>query len=565
MKRIALAWGVVGLLAACGGAAKNNGGGAPPGGDDVGSDGGSDGGVANIPPAGTSLGDAAECGLVSQGTSGLALKATLLVPTGPMDGELLVDSTGKLTCLGASCASAAGYSAATQIVCASAVVSAGFVNAHDHTSYDFTPPYDHGTTRYQHRNEWRTGADGMTALPSSPSTTDPKILASIELRFLMSGVTSVVGSSGSPGLVRNLASYSDPSWLEGLTGKTVYFDTFPLGDENGTILTSGCAYPSVVSTGTAFEDGVFAPHFAEGINPGAENEIVCAATASMGLLTSNTAILHAVGTNAKDVAAIAKAGAKVVWAPRSNISLYGNTMPITEMKYAGVPISLGTDWLPSGSMNMLRELACADEMNSKYFGGAFDDPSLVAMATSSPAAAMGFGDQIGTLAVGMQADLVVFATTGQKGWRTVIEAASEDVALVLRGGKALYGDQLVVQAVNGSACDTMEVCGLNKAVCLDVSGIALADVQSAAASTYPLFFCRGQTPTGEPTCTPYRDTYPNGSSATDQDGDGVVDTSDDCPTVFNPPRTMDDSAQADLDGDGFGDACDQKPLDATAH
>lgn len=534
----------------------------------MGTDGGADGGGGGgggIAPAGTSLNDAAECGLVSQGTSGLALKATLLVPNGPMDGEILIDSTGKITCVAASCASSPGYGAATQLVCANAVVSPGFVNAHDHTTYDFTPPYDHGTTRYQHRNEWRTGADGAMALPDSPSTSDAKILASIELRFVMSGVTSLVGSGGSPGLARNLAAYSDPSWLQGLTGKTVYFDTFPLGDENGTILTSGCAYPSVVSKSTAFEDGVFAPHFAEGINPGAENEMVCAATASMGLLTSNTAVLHAVGTNAKDVQAIATAGAKVVWAPRSNISLYGNTMPITEMKYAGVPISLGTDWMPTGSMNMLRELSCADEMNSKYFGGAFDDPGLVAMATSTAATSMGFGDQIGTLAVGMQADLVVFANTTQKGWRTVIEAASEDVALVLRGGTALYGDQLVVQAVNGSACETMEVCGINKAACLDVPGITLSDVQTAATSTYPLFFCRGQIPTNEPTCTPYRDTYPNGSSATDQDGDGVLDASDDCPTVFNPPRSMDDNAQSDLDGDGFGDACDQKPLDSTAH
>jgi hypothetical protein len=558
MKRVALACGVVGLLAACGGTSKDNAAGAPPGGDD----GGDEGAAA---PPGTSLADAAECGLVSQGTSGLALKATLLVPGGPMDGEIFVDATGKITCVAASCASTAGYSTATQITCTSAVVSPGFVNAHDHTSYDFTPPYNHGTTRYQHRNEWRTGADGATALPDSPSTTDPKILASIELRFLMSGVTSVVGTSGSPGLVRNLAAYSDPTWLEGLSGKTVNFDTFPLGDENGTIIDSGCAYPKIDSQSYAFEDGVFAPHFGEGINAGAENEVVCAATPALGLLTSNTAVLHAVGTNAKDVAAIATAGAKVVWAPRSNISLYGNTMPITEMKYAGVPISLGTDWLPTGSMNMLRELACADEMNSKYFGGAFDDPSLVAMATSSSAAAMGFGDQIGTLAVGMQADLVVFATTGQKGWRTVIEAASEDVALVLRGGKALYGDQLLVQAVNGSACETMEVCGTNKAVCLDVPGLALSDLQTAASSTYPLFFCRGQIPTGEPSCIPYRDSYPNGSSATDQDGDGVADSSDDCPAVFNPPRSMDGTAQSDVDADGFGDACDQKPLDSTAH
>lgn len=556
MKRVALVSGILGLLAACGGTSKDGGPGAQPGGDDGGADG-------SIAPAGTSLADAAGCGLVSQGTSGLALTATLLVPGGPMDGEILIDSTGTITCLAASCATAAGYSAATQITCTSAVVSPGFVNAHDHTSYDFTPPYNHTTTRYQHRNEWRTGADGMMPLPDSPSTTDPNILASIELRFLMSGVTSVVGSSGSPGLVRNLAAYSDPTWLEGLTGKTVNFDTFPLGDENGVIIDSGCAYPSIDTTSYAFEDGVFAPHFAEGINPGAENEIVCAATTALGLLTSNTTVLHAVGTNAKDVAGIAAVGAKVVWAPRSNVSLYGNTMPITEMKYAGIPISLGTDWLPTGSMNMLRELSCADEMNSKYFGGAFDDPSLVAMATSNAASAMGFGNQIGTLAVGMQADLVVFATTGQKGWRTVIEAASEDVALVLRGGKALYGDQPVVQAVNGSACDPMEVCGIDKAVCLDVPGSTLARVQAAASSTYPLFFCRGQTPTGEPSCIPYRDTYPNGTSATDQDGDGIVDTSDDCPTVFNPPRSMDDNVQSDLDGDGLGDACDPKPLGST--
>jgi hypothetical protein len=28
---------------------------------------------------------------------------------------------------------------------------------------------------------------------------------------------------------------------------------------------------------------------------------------------------------------------------------------------------------------------------------------------------------------------------------------------------------------------------------------------------------------------------------------------------------MDDNAQSDVDGDGVGDACDAKPLDATAH
>ena len=301
---------------------------------------------------------------------------------------------------------------------------------------------------------------------------------------------------------------------------------------------------------------------------GAENEIVCA-TGMLGLVTAQTTVLHAVGTNAKDVAAIQSAGAKVVWAPRSNIALYGDTMPITEMKYAGVPISLGTDWLPTGSMNMLRELACADSLNAKYYGGAFDDAELVAMATSNGATAMGFGDQIGTIATGMVADLVVYAagtgTAGTKGWRTVIEASDEDVMLVLRGGTPLYGDAALVKAVSSAACGTMDVCGTTKAACIDVPNVTVADVQKIASSTYPLFFCRGQTPTDEPTCLPYRDAYPNGTSATDRDGDGVADTTDDCPAVFNPPRTMDKSVQSDLDGDGFGDACDAKPLDASAH
>src|ERR1700741_5077598 len=93
------------LAGACGG---TNGGGQGAGGangDDVG--GGQEAGVV-----GTSLADAAGCTLVTQGSSGLALKATLLVPGGPLDGEVLVDATGTIACAAASCSSAPGYAAA---------------------------------------------------------------------------------------------------------------------------------------------------------------------------------------------------------------------------------------------------------------------------------------------------------------------------------------------------------------------------------------------------------------------------------------------------------------------
>ena len=54
----------------------------------------------------------------------------------------------------------------------------------------------------------------------------------------------------------------------------------------------------------------------------------------------------------------------------------------------------------------------------------------------------------------------------------------------------------------------------------------------------------------------------------DTDGDGVADTSDNCPAVFNPARPMDvglrgELVQPDGDSDGLGDACDPCPFDPT--
>jgi hypothetical protein len=110
------------------------------------------------------------------------------------------------------------------------------------------------------------------------------------------------------------------------------------------------------------------------------------------------------------------------------------------------------------------------------------------------------------------------------------------------------------------SCGAIDVCGIPRQICLDVPGLTLAQVQAAAKSIYPLFFCKGTPPTNEPSCVPYRSTYPNGETASDADGDGVPDAMDDCPGVFNPVRPMDGTTQADVDTDGQGDACDATPV-----
>jgi cytosine/adenosine deaminase-related metal-dependent hydrolase len=503
------------------------------------------------------------CTVAAKGKSGVVLAGRLLLPAGPTTGELFIDGTGKIACAAATCGATAGYASATRITCANGVIGPALVNAHDHTEYATRAPESHGLVRYDHRNDWRRGADGATPLPTVESTSDTATIAGQELRFILGGTTSIIGSGAVSGLTRNLASY-ESSDLEGLSSKAVNFETFPLGDSDGVVLTSGCGYPGIVSTAKAFEDGVFAAHLGEGVNLGAENELGCAAATGNDLITSETSVIHGVGFNANDVAVVAAAGARLIWSPRSNLSLYGDTAPLTEYKNAGVTIALGTDWLPSGSMNELRELACADSFNQKYLNATFSDQELWQMATINAAIAAGFDTEIGSLEVGKIGDVVVFDGSTEADYRAVIAAGVEDVHLVLRGGKVLYGDTPLVSAL-ASGCEAFPVCGEDRSLCFDVSGVTLGNVESKAASIYPLFFCKTDTPSAEPSCTPYRDSYPSGTSATDRDGDGIPDATDDCPDIFNPIRPMDGAAQADVDGDGFGDACDSQPLDSTMH
>ena len=48
----------------------------------------------------------------------------------------------------------------------------------------------------------------------------------------------------------------------------------------------------------------------------------------------------------------------------------------------------------------------------------------------------------------------------------MIDAEPEDVVLVMRGGKVLYGDAAVVDRRSATAtCDALDVCGTAKQVC----------------------------------------------------------------------------------------------------
>ncbi|MCB9682632.1 MAG: amidohydrolase family protein [Alphaproteobacteria bacterium] len=499
---------------------------------------------------------------VTNGDDRLWITATILAPDAAYaGGSVVLDATGAITCVGCDC-DAAG---ATRIVCGDAVVSPGLINLHEHLTFAADGPVADDGERYEHRHEWRMDSAGHTPIvvPASPSAA---AVQWSELRHLVAGTTSVAGSGGQAGLVRNL---DRSTLLEGLDGDAVQLDTFPLGDSNGTRQTSGCAYGGITTAASVASVPAWLPHVAMGVDASAHHELACLTGADAGaedVVDDRTALVGGVALQATDLGVLATRGAGIVWSPRSDLMLYGQTVPVTAALSLGVPVALGTDWYATGSANLLRELACATTYNAAQLHGALQAVDLWRMVTSVPADLAGRGDTLGRLAVGHIGDIAVFASTDPDPYASVVTNDPGGVVLVLRGGAPLYGDADVVDALHGSGtCEAVSACDVPHAVCLDALSTTLEDLRVAAGVTRSPFVCG--VPDGEPTCHPYRPVSVDGSSAydgeptaTDGDGDGVPDATDLCPDVFDPIRPMDGGAQADADGDGLGDACDPCPL-----
>ena len=453
------------------------------------------------------------------------------------------------------------------IDCPDAVISPGLINSHDHIRYNLESPAEWGDERFDHRQDWRTGARGHTELDADDSDLHEAVLYG-ELRMMLGGSTSIVGSISSvsgEGLARNL---DKAEHNEGLGGWEVGYATFPLGDVDGTTAASGCeAYD--IDPEFVLEDRIYLPHIAEGIDAEANNEYQCLSGLQAGgtdLIADNTSIVHGIGLDASDVANVSESGAQLVWSPRSNISLYGETAPVVLYDNLAVPIALGTDWTPSGSATLLRELQCADTLNRDQYDSHFSDRQLWQMVTRNASVASGADGQLGRLLPGFVADIAVFAKNGRDLHRAVIDAGIADVELVLRGSDPLTGDADVMEAVvaDFASCEALDDCVSDHVVCMD-GGETLASVLEAVGSDpYDLTICAP--PADEPTCAPLRQDedgdgliYPT-SSLTDADEDGVEDGADNCRDIFNPGRPLDGFVQADADSDGAGDACDACPL-----
>ncbi|MFA6968084.1 amidohydrolase family protein [Bosea sp. (in: a-proteobacteria)] len=134
-------------------------------------------------------------------------------------------------------------------------------------------------------------------------------------------------------------------------------------------------------------------------------------TADLGLLSKRMNVIHAIWVDDEDLDLIAAAGSVVAHNPISNLRLGSGVMPFRRMRDRGIPICLGTDeaiaddavnmWAVAKMAGLIHNIAGADYDAWPRAGEVLDCLFM------GGARAMGLQDELGPLAPGRLADLVL--------------------------------------------------------------------------------------------------------------------------------------------------------------
>jgi cytosine/adenosine deaminase-related metal-dependent hydrolase len=183
----------------------------------------------------------------------------------------------------------------------------------------------------------------------------------------------------------------------------------------------------------------------------------------IGALGPNVLLAHATDIDDVEVSVIARSGASVVMCPSTALKegsgLGRRKLP--ELLAAGVRVALGSD-----SANSSNHLDAVRMMNAAALG--FKDgrqdvrvvpaEQALEMATLVGAGALGLGSEIGSIAVGKKADLVLFDTRRAE-WRALLDPVNNlvysadgrsvrmvvaDGRVVVDEGRVLFADEAVV-------------------------------------------------------------------------------------------------------------------------
>ena len=129
-----------------------------------------------------------------------------------------------------------------------------------------------------------------------------------------------------------------------------------------------------------------------------------------GLLNARLMGGHCIYVTPDDIERLARAGAHAVHIPKCNAAS-GRLAPTPALKRAGVNIALATDTQHGDMVELMRWALATARVQEGRVDAEWQPHHVFHMATLGGAKALGQDHEIGSLAVGKQADLVVFDAT----------------------------------------------------------------------------------------------------------------------------------------------------------
>ncbi|MFO1328975.1 MAG: amidohydrolase family protein [Rubrivivax sp.] len=410
-------------------------------------------------------GRVAACTLAGEG-SRQAIRANLI--SGDrlfVGGTLVIGADGRVEAAGCVPAPAD----AVLIDCPGALASAGLINLHEHIDYSYQQPDKPPVLKWAHRNEWRklTAPErGFEGDAPRDKTVAAEVSERAMLRHMMSGETAISGAKDYRAFLRNLKLTELP--LATPAPRPLLDNTFPVNDAaSRDILAAPCSAEQVAAVRFT-PDSPFIPHVGEGVNDGARYEVDCVLDAIKAKSTPS-AFIHGVAITEPQAGRLKRQGVAVVLSPRSNFQLYGAMAPVAALKSLDVTLAIGTDWSPSGSLTLLDEARCLARYNRDALNGLLRPADLHRMMTRDAARAVGLQGQIGALAPGELADLLLVDTQGARDLGEVLAktALPQTLAVMVAGrlASAPRSWQGRLPQLENCAPDPRDLCGGQRVVC----------------------------------------------------------------------------------------------------
>ena len=176
--------------------------------------------------------------------------------------------------------------------------------------------------------------------------------------------------------------------------------------------------------------------------------------ADLGLFDQKLIAAHMVVLTEQDIQRVASAGIGTVHNPTSNLKVASGVSPVPDLLAAGVAVALGTDGAASNNdLDLWEEVRLAALLHKGETGDPTAIPArtALALATRIGARAIRWDDEIGTLTIGKQADLiqVEYGETNQLPLYDIVSHLvyvldSDDVTTTVVAGQVLMEDKQIL-------------------------------------------------------------------------------------------------------------------------